>query len=208
MGSSSALRSLKKVVAFIWKWLNLVVFWSPALRRKFLTNRSKPLYERFQRTIFLFPQLARLFVALGLLSLTLLVLSIVVVGSNHSCHRLSPQMSQVIVLSLHAVFLLIKLFLPAVFQKCHILFEGISAITIAFTNDFVTSCDLIAELGVVRVTFSAFYMLVVTIYFQYSTLLTVIFCMYRISAPLVLFGDSAIQLLTTREVSIQIYIAL
>ena len=167
-----------------------------------MTGKSKPLFERFQRTIFLFPQLMRLFIALGLLNLTLLILSLVVMDAdNFQCNPLTGKISHGASLTLHAVLLLIQYRWPAVFRKFHILFEGLSALTIAFANDNITQCKWITELGVVRVTFSAFYLLVVTIYFQYSTLLTVVFALYRLFAPLVLFGDSEVLLLTAKEVS-------
>ena len=192
---------LKTLTALSWKWFNLVVFWSPALKRNFLTGRSKPLFERFQRTIFLFPQLKHLFIALGLLNLTLLVLSLVVNQDHIICNPLTGRITHGASLALHFVLLFIQWRLPAVFRKLHILFEGLSVLTIAFANDNITQCSWITELGVVRVTFSAFYLLVVTIYFQYSTVLTVCFALYRLFAPLVLFGDSEVKLLTAREVS-------
>lgn len=199
MAPCSSIERPKKVTLFLWKWLNVVLFWSPALRRKFLTEKSKTLYESFQRTVFLFPQLTRVFVALGLLDLTLLIYSSVA-KYRHTCSKYTGPVSFSTSVLLHAVFLLIQWRLPSVFRKCHLLFEGLSVLTLALTSDWITQCKWITEFGALRVTFASFYMLVVTIYFQYSTLLTVLFVLLNIYAPVVLYNDRKLFLLDVREV--------
>lgn len=199
MVTFTAVKRLKKVPLFLWKWLNIVVFWSPALRRNFLTDQSKPLYESFQRTVFLFPQLTRVFVALGFLNLTLLVYSSAV-QYEHKCSNLIGPVSQSLSLTLHVAFLLIRWRVPSTFRRCHILFECVSVSLIAFTTDWVTHCAWVSEFGVLRVTFAAFFMLVVTIYFQYSTLMTVVFSVYRISSPLLAYHKMQ-SAITPKEVT-------
>lgn len=175
---------LKQLFALSWKRLDAVIFWTPSGNRSFLTRDSRPLYERFQRSVFLFPQLKGVFAVLAVLNLLLMLVYTLGNELEHKCSKLAGPLSQSIFLIFHGVCLAIRWGSPSLFRKLHIIIEFLSLVTLIVTIDTMRSCKIVADLGVLAVVFSSFYTLVVVVYFQYSTLLTVLFALFRFPYPL------------------------
>ena len=150
---------------FLWN----AIYWSPALyKRPFLTKQSKQAYVQFQLNAFVFPQLNKIFVAFAALNLAILILSLTIDDSYNS--PIAPALFMV----LHGGFFLVKYCGPrGLFRNSHMLFSLLSAFSVYEVGFMVNTCMGGRASNSLIVTCLGFYMLIVTIYFQYSTLLTV-----------------------------------
>lgn len=169
------LKALKNARKLVWS----IIFWSPALKRgPFLTEQSKRLYWRFEQSIFLFPQLTLMFAATGGINLVLLTLSFLI-SSPDGCKKYVPHFPLLYTL-LHAVALLIKWRQPGVFRKCYLFFQLLSVASVLNFRDLMITCSVTRDYGSLRSTLTGYYMLVVTVYFHNSTLLTALFLLFTI----------------------------
>ena len=155
---------LRIIERLVWK----VIYWTPALyKRPFLVKSSRSSYVKFQLNIFVLPQLNRIIVAIASLDLAVLILTVTV--DDVSYNEYTPYTPAMFV-ALHGVFLTVKYCSPKLFRRIHLPISLLSAISVGKISNLVNICSISSSLEVASL---GFYMLIVTIYFQYSTFLTI-----------------------------------
>ena len=186
---ASRLAKPRRWILLVYKWICKFVFWTPGIdREQFLTEKSEAIYKLFRYNTFLFSQLNQLFIFLGLLSFSLLLYS-VLARREFSCRQYIGPLVHSISLAFHVLCFFLKHFLPKVFHRCHILIELLSFIFITMSTNWATDCGVVANFGLVNITFSAFRILVATVYFQYSTLLIIIASVAETLSPIILLNS-------------------
>lgn len=217
---ASKFAKLRRCISLVYTWICKFVFWTPGIQSKqFLTEKSEAIYKLFRYNTFLFSQLGQLFVLLALLNFSLLLYSVLAYDektAHPGCTKYVGPLIHSISLAFHVLSFLLKRFLLKVFRKCHVLIEILSFICLIVSTNWATDCGVVANFGLINTTFSAFRILVATIYFQYSTLLVILASFGETLSPIILLNSkmsshpiqevSLIALLSAKVITIFVFL--
>ena len=192
---AAKLAKARRCIVLIYRWINSFIFWTPGFERQlFLTKHSETIYKRFRQNTFLFSQLSRLFVVVGLLNLSLLLYSVIARNDERvvsGCSKYMGPLVHSVSLAFHVLCFFLQFFFLRVFRRCHVLVEILSFICLTVSTTWAIHCQVVANFGLVDISFAAFRILVATIYFQYSTVLIILISAFQTLGPFILLNTNA-----------------
>lgn len=179
MGRCST-QMLVKLLLMVYKKLQLLISWSPALQGDFMTKGSKALYWEFQYTLYS-PQLTQLF-AINIVFYVALEVFLIFNSHNGFHHYFTA-----VAIAAHILFIVLQYTAGRFLQKIHYVPVIISILMLYhILNSYVLEFSLSNSYNVLALLMSVFY-------FQNSTALTVIFILAQCFTNLYLYISSSIS---------------
>ena len=171
----SAKQQAVTAIQKLWAPLNYILNWTPALRNNFSRNESKKVFTKYLYPIYK-PLLIRAFLANSILqAIFLLIYHIYLTFKHH--HFIPETITGIISIIFHVATIILSRYKPNLFKKFYFLAVFISIFMMHYNFEKVIGAINSTE---IILLYGIFNVLMITVYLQNSTVLTLSFLCLRL----------------------------